>query len=590
MDFSSAEQERRRIRMQFEAGQMTEQEYFTALNDLRVTDESGRWWQPDHGGSGWLVWNGGGWEPGTLPGTTVSVTQPAGAPKNMVEFQSRLMTIDEFKKMSKEVPISKRPQKWWDLLSILGGIVSAVLWLLYSGNPWGEGIDLITAILMAGLPIFTIWFREDLDVALLPLQQYRKDVNRLLLVGIGMAFPFLTSFILFNLDIREYALMQYNLIIGTFGAYVITRNPVIRLPGTGSHSDPGRPPAAATNAILAILLAVICYLFVLPVRADDCTRNILNAQDCDRTEGFAEVISGTPPAVIAGLINGKGIHDTLTSGGSGGGQSVPTAPSSGSAAQVAGQAQTSGTSAVHTGSITDHASTFSQASGQTPIAGTTSVHTGGSVSDHASTLGQASGQTPAAGSSSVPTGSGAGHGSSMGSVTGQGQTAGSSVPAGSSAGPSGSAGTVAGPGQGGPDSLPVSPDDVQNIKEAIEDMHNEEEEIGVAAAAAFVTAESSEAADTAHSLQGARSDSSLIGGKDSATGTSALVGKMDRQYCHHCGALLKPGQKYCHNCGKDSTSGFAAIVDKVDRQYCHHCGALLKPGQKYCHTCGTLVP
>ena len=42
------------------------------------------------------------------------------------------MTVDHFKNMSKEEPLAKRPQKWWDLLSILGGCASAVLWLVYS--------------------------------------------------------------------------------------------------------------------------------------------------------------------------------------------------------------------------------------------------------------------------------------------------------------------------------------------------------------------------------------------------------------------------------------------------------------------------
>ena len=103
--------------------------------------------------------------------------------KDFNEFKSSLMTVDEFKKMSKEVPLAKRPQKWWDLLSILGGITSAILWLLYSGIR--EGFDFLTPLLMIAIPVCMIWFREDLDVMLLPLKPRRKDVNKLLLVGIG---------------------------------------------------------------------------------------------------------------------------------------------------------------------------------------------------------------------------------------------------------------------------------------------------------------------------------------------------------------------------------------------------------------------
>jgi hypothetical protein len=365
MDFLSAEKERARLLSQLTGGQITRDAYVAAVNALRVTDPSGRWWQPDPSGSGWLVWNGSAWSPASPP-TSTGGLQP-GTPKTFIEFKNQLMTVEEFKKMSKEVPLAKRPQKWWDLLSILGACVSATLWLLYSGNPWGEGIDLITAALMVGLPVLMIWFRADLDVALLALQQYRKNVNKFLLVGMGMAFPFLSSFILFTVGIREYQLMQSNMIIGALGAYAITRNPVISLPGTGSTQGSGRPPVAVTNAFFAIILAVICYFLVLPVRADDCTRNLLNANDCDRTPGYAQVISGTPPAVIAGLVNGRGIHETLTIGGSGGGQ--PPAPPAQPPTTAPGSSTTATSSATSstTSSATQGAS--SATTGQPPVAG-----------------------------------------------------------------------------------------------------------------------------------------------------------------------------------------------------------------------------
>ena len=54
-----------------------------------------------------------------------------------------------------------------------------------------------------------------------------------------MAFPFLTAFVLFNLGIRNYPLIQWNMIIGTFGAYAITRTPVISLPGMMAQPGSG---------------------------------------------------------------------------------------------------------------------------------------------------------------------------------------------------------------------------------------------------------------------------------------------------------------------------------------------------------------
>jgi hypothetical protein len=102
MDFVLAEKERTQLLSQLAGGQITRETYVAAVSALRVTDAAGNWWQPDPTGPGWLAWDGTAWGPGVPPSGTTGL-QP-GTPKTFVEFQSRLMTVDEFKKMSKEVP------------------------------------------------------------------------------------------------------------------------------------------------------------------------------------------------------------------------------------------------------------------------------------------------------------------------------------------------------------------------------------------------------------------------------------------------------------------------------------------------------
>lgn len=46
--------------------------------------------------------------------------------------------------------------------------------------------------------------------------------------------------------------------------------------------------------------------------------------------------------------------------------------------------------------------------------------------------------------------------------------------------------------------------------------------------------------------------------------------------CPECSAVVKKGQKFCHNCGKELSAGF-----------CRECGTMITPGQKFCHNCGT---
>ena len=279
MDFGTAERERARLGARRGAGQITPAQFTAAINALRVTDAQGRVWQPDPAGTGWLVWNGSAWAKG-IPPVPGSAGQPAGAPgeraKDFNEFKTSLMTVDEFRKMSKDIPLAKRPQRWWDLLSILGGVAGAILWFLYGGIRSGrEGFDLITPLLMIAIPVALVWFRTDIDQLLLPLQPHRKKISRILLIGLGIATPFLTAWILYHIfGISQYPLMQANIVVGTLAAYAITRDPQLATAGRI-----GKAP----GAMMIIFTAVLVSGFLVPVLADDCTRDPLNAQDCLRT-------------------------------------------------------------------------------------------------------------------------------------------------------------------------------------------------------------------------------------------------------------------------------------------------------------------
>lgn len=229
--------------------------------------------------------------------------------KDFGEFRSSLMSIDEFITTTKSVPLVKRAQKWWDLLTILGGIAGAVLWFIYGGL--GEGFDWISTLLMIAIPIVLVWFRADIDLALLPLLPTRQKIPRLLLVGIGIASPFFTAWILYNIfHINQYTLMYTNLIIGTFVAYAITRNP--QLPEKKHPHQKG----AVSNVAMVVGALLLASLLVVPVLADDCASDPLNARDCLRTDGYAEAMAGLVATILSGLVNGPIIIQGLLQEGS----------------------------------------------------------------------------------------------------------------------------------------------------------------------------------------------------------------------------------------------------------------------------------
>ena len=313
MDFNEAEQQRTQIAARLDQGQITRDSYTSAVNALRVTDGQGRTWQPDPGGTGWLCWNGSEWQAAALPAGAT-----AGRAKDFNEFKDSLMTVNDWKKMSKDVPLKKRPQKWWDLLSILGGIAGAIIWIVYSGIR--EGIDVLTPILMVAIPVCLVWFRVDIDEMLLPLQPHRKQFPKLILIGCGIVLPFLTAFILFNIGIRNYPLMYTNMVIGTFGAYALTRDPV------ETHGEQSRPGAAHPSAITILAGIGLAALLVPIVRADDCTRDMLNLQDCLRTDGFAEGIAGFFSSLLSLFVNGPAVIQNILQGSTGTTGTQPPVP------------------------------------------------------------------------------------------------------------------------------------------------------------------------------------------------------------------------------------------------------------------------
>ena len=124
MDFTQADQKRTLLSGQLARGQITQEAFTASINTLRVTDSAGRTWQPAPSITGWLCWNGTAWQDATPQGFTGLKNTQAGT-KDFNEFKSSLTTVDEFRRVSKDVPHAKRPQKWWDLLSILGGIAES---------------------------------------------------------------------------------------------------------------------------------------------------------------------------------------------------------------------------------------------------------------------------------------------------------------------------------------------------------------------------------------------------------------------------------------------------------------------------------
>jgi hypothetical protein len=300
MNFQEAEKKVVLLQNQLKNGQITREQYVASVNQLRVTDSSGRWWQPDPGGAGWLFWDGTSWRKGSPPvQVPVQSGKPGPSSGSVSEFRDQMIDFKTFRQISKELPLAQRPQKWWDFFSILGGVIGAVIWFFYAI----EVVDIITPLIIIALPVLLVMFRKNIDGMLQPLQPTRKKIPVMVLVGISIALPFLTAYIFYNfLGISEYSLIRLNMIIGVLVGYALIRNPEpsINLP---------QIPARGFSSML-VFIVLLCMI-VVPVIADDCTRDPFRAEDCLRTGGFAEGIAGLATVAVVILVNGAEVVRTI---------------------------------------------------------------------------------------------------------------------------------------------------------------------------------------------------------------------------------------------------------------------------------------
>jgi len=321
MDFVQAAQARRNADARKLNGTITAEQYASEINAIRIKDARGCWWQPDPCGPGWICWDGKQWIAGTPPAAGAAAAPYAGSPgsapagtggtapaavgtpaKKKPEVYSfrpvpdtepgwKLMSLAEWMAILKTTPWRKRPRKWWDLFSILLGCTLAIVWFLYSSlNPWSEAWDLVTPALMIVIPCTLVCCRKPIDDLLMPLQPHRAKFPHLLLLAIGICVPFLTAWVLYNIvHITQYDLIRYNMVLGTCIAYSITRDPVL----AKGYTQPPR----SLRAPVALFIGLA--FLIQAVRGDDCASSIMNANDCLRTDGYSETITGTAAAAEA---------------------------------------------------------------------------------------------------------------------------------------------------------------------------------------------------------------------------------------------------------------------------------------------------
>jgi len=125
------------------------------------------------------------------------------------------------------VPLAQRSQRWFNTASIVGGGIAGILWYLYSSiRSAQEGKDLLTPLIMVLLPMAIAALRGPIDRLLALVDPIRRRIPRIILIGAGLAAPFVVAMLLYG-TYTEYPYLRVSTIVGTLASYAIIRTPVI---------------------------------------------------------------------------------------------------------------------------------------------------------------------------------------------------------------------------------------------------------------------------------------------------------------------------------------------------------------------------
>ena len=546
-----------------------------------------------------------------------------------------MMNLREFWRTAIDIPWSRRPKEWWDILAVLGGIAVGLVWFVYTSlrGPY-QGLDIVSPMLMIVIPIALIEFRGGFDRMILPVQKFRAGIAKPILIIIGIIVPFLTAFILYNVfGLRNDLLLQLNIIIGTLGAYVIMRDPELF---QDNRQGRGFPPG---THLLLITLATMVFCTSRAI-ASGFAGLPMNDWDCMVCAFESQFISGLIPAILVGLLSGHAITRMLMQRKQGGGGQIPGGqpyqpppPGKASRSYLSKQTDSDNISENRIGSyqnqyssmtypdtradmagLTSQSSPASHSSGNhVSPDGSTAAHassgfpsSGGQMSPDLSTASQASPSSPTSGGQISPDGSGSAHVSSASPVPGQVSTGGSastqassiSSPSGGQVTPGGSAsaqpssytsgGQAAVPGSAqspftpGPADIQASVAGSSTPQSSIPTTPDAQASL----AGASLTDSSGielpsppdvyDVADKLRELGGAIKETraeNLV--KSSVPGQSSGSG----QVCPKCNASLGSWMKFCNKCGTPVSQSPAGGG-------CPQCGATIEPGARFCRKCG----
>lgn len=213
----------RQLTADFQANRLDKASYSAAISRLKAMDEEKRWWACTPEG-GFVWYDGSRWVPGE---PVVSAAQPpaksapTASPSDQPVAPPARLGQTGWKKLA-STPI----------LAMLPGVVVGGIWFLYTllqiilGRP--EGVDILTPLILTGVPLLLWLLRKPLDKLLLPLQKFHITFPFALRMGIALALPMLLGCGCSAISSYGYLPMHITALISTLFAYFMLHTPATK--------------------------------------------------------------------------------------------------------------------------------------------------------------------------------------------------------------------------------------------------------------------------------------------------------------------------------------------------------------------------
>jgi hypothetical protein len=196
------------LRAQLDSGQLSHPQFVAQVQQLQACDSSGTWWMIDAQTGGYLRYDGVQWVP-DYPRAPMPV---APAPVRAKRRGIGCGNITRF-------------------AGLIVPLIIAGFWTLYTAIPGhSEGIDLMTPLIVGGVPAALWFFRKQVDGLLKPFEPLRTKFPRTMLVGAAMALPVVLGIICSSTGGGAgYDSMRFTSLVSILGAHILTRRPEVQL-------------------------------------------------------------------------------------------------------------------------------------------------------------------------------------------------------------------------------------------------------------------------------------------------------------------------------------------------------------------------